>query len=147
MHLSLKCVLFALPILRDLLDHCNILWSVCLMKIIVALNTDPWLLYPRATSFLCLSAVKYGRPSVYEHFIYDDSILRTIIIYTHSFNNGQVFTLTKKMVLSPKYAQRRKRSFWRYFLLKICFSVTVFTVCHSLLNKNDDTNNYEICRQ
>lgn len=52
------------------------------MKIIVTSMQIPAFLHPAAASSLFVSTVKCGRPSVYEHFIYEDSILPTVIMCT-----------------------------------------------------------------
>ena len=83
---------------------------------------------------VCLSAVKYGCSSVYEHFIREDSLFRTTIICT-IFQQRTSFHAYQENGLSTKYPKGRKRSFWRCLLLQDCFYVTVFTVFRFFLLK------------
>lgn len=122
-HLSLEYVLLAMPVVRDLFDHRNILCSVCRVKVIIVrlqiCLSSPW------CCVLSLSAVKYGHSSVYEHFIHENSPLGTTIICT-IFQQRTSFHAYKENGLNTKYSKGRKRSFWRCFLLQNCFYVTVF---------------------
>jgi len=97
-------------------------------------NLSFYTLILRLPLSLSLSAVKYGRSSVYEHFIHEDWLLRTTIICT-IFQQRTSFHAYQENGLNTKYPKGRKRSFWRCFLLQNCFYVTIFTVFRFFLLK------------
>jgi len=114
-------------IVRDLFDHRNIFLYECRVKIIIVrlqiCLSAPWcyVLFLSA----CLSAVKYGCSSVYEHLIREGSLLRTTIICT-IFQQRTSFHAYQENGLSTKYPKGRESYFWRCLLLRNCFYVIVF---------------------